>query len=293
MMKQSNMKLNFESSRSLRKKDSDQKSKEHLHEKNYVCQRYAARHGLLVNTQIINESKSRIHRKLIQETNINTTIIDVFEQSSSDCPLTEKSLQERIDKYIHEDNSQLPISSETKQNLTKLQKITDDVKLLTKQLQLSVQLNQNNNSNNDTLDKRLLGEICYQLERRILVLIFSKSKQLYGYSLRYLSLIIDNEENKYQRSIYKKRFQQIENYLSKENFHFNSHPILTFYFINKYGIYSDYQWLKTSSKFLSNLDEIQRFCFQFLSKEYHKDFSIIIHSLDLISHCDGKPLFYW
>jgi hypothetical protein len=142
-------------------------------------------------------------------------------------------------------------------------------------------------------DEHVLGEICYQLERRILVLIFSKSKHMYGYSLRYLPLIIENEQNKHDRSIYKKRFLKIENYLLQTNFHFNSHPILTFYFINKYGIYSDYQWLKTSSNILSNLNQLKSFCYCLLSKKYHQDFSIILDTLELISKFDGKPLFYW
>jgi len=142
-------------------------------------------------------------------------------------------------------------------------------------------------------DEHVLGEICYQLERRILVLIFSKSKHMYGYSLRYLPLIIQNEQNKHDRSIYKKRFLQIEKYLLKTNFQFNYHPILTFDLINKYGIYFNYQWLITNSKLLSNLNEIKLYCYSILSKNFHKDLEIILHSLELISIFDGKPLFYW
>ncbi|CAF4267387.1 unnamed protein product, partial [Adineta steineri] len=162
-------------------------------------------HGLIVTStttnqsQFTNESKyvtSSSHSKKrthqIQETNINTTIIDVLEKSSSECPLTESCCKERINEYFNKDIQTLKISSKTKQNLNKLQKITDDVKLLTKQLELSMKLNKNNNASMTiTLDERLLGEICYQLERRILILIFSKSKQFYGYSLRYLSSIIE------------------------------------------------------------------------------------------------------
>lgn len=142
-------------------------------------------------------------------------------------------------------------------------------------------------------DARLLGEICYQLERRILVIIFSKSKQFYGYSLRYLSLIIKNEINQHDRSIYKKRFLQIEKYLLRANFRFDYHSILTYYFINKYGIYSDYQWLKTYSNVLSDLNQIKSFCYSILSEKFHNDLSIIINSLELISNFDHKPLFFW
>ena len=77
----------------------------------------------------------------------------MIERSASDCPLTEQPFRERIDKYLQKDSSTLPISSETKQNLSRLQRITDDVKLLTKQLQSSLQVNQNNNSTNDTLGR--------------------------------------------------------------------------------------------------------------------------------------------
>ena len=67
------------------------------------------------------------------------------------------------------------------------------------------------------------------------------------------------------------------------------HPILTFYFINKYGIYSDYQWLQN----LSNLNQIKSICYSLISKKYHQDLSIILDSLQLISNIDNKPLFYW
>jgi len=85
----------------------------------------------------------------------------------------------------------------------------------------------------------------------------------------------------------------MENYLLKTNFHFNYHSILTFDFLNKYGIYFDYQWLKINSNLLSNLNQIKSFCYSILSKNFHQDFEIILHSLELISNLDGKPLFYW
>ncbi len=96
-----------------------------------------------------NQSTKLTHQ--IQETNINTTIIDILEKSTSECPLTEPSLKDRLDKYLKKDKKSLIISSETKQNLNKLQKITDDVKLLTKQLELSMKLNKNNNSSYSSL----------------------------------------------------------------------------------------------------------------------------------------------
>lgn len=227
-----------------------------------------------------------------------------MEKSTSHCSLIEPLIQERIDKYLNKEKN----NSETKENLNKLQKITDEVKFLTKQLQLSIEINKNNNSSTMILgrlflsffillfsiqDERLLGEICYQLERRILILIFSPLKQFYGYSLRYLSLIIKNEPNQQYRLLYQKRFQQIQKYLLQVNFHFNIHSILTFSLINQYGIYFDYQWLETNSQLLTNLNEIKSFCYSICSSNYHHDFNIILHSLQLISNIDGKPLFYW
>jgi len=73
------------------------------------------RHGLIKKSQEINS--------------------DILEKPSSYCSLIETSFKEQLDKYLKKDN---------KDNLNKLQKITDDVKLLTKQLQLSI--NNNNNS---------------------------------------------------------------------------------------------------------------------------------------------------
>jgi hypothetical protein len=107
-----------------------------------------SRHGLILTTttksQLTNKSKiSTASHQRIQETNINTTTIDILEKSSSHCSLIETSLNKRLDKYLKKDQ----ISSQTKKNLNKLQRITDDVKFLTKQLQLS------NNSSSITLGK--------------------------------------------------------------------------------------------------------------------------------------------
>ena len=143
-------------------------------------------------------------------------------------------------------------------------------------------------------DERLLGEICYQLERRILTLIFSPSRQFYGYSLRYLPLIIEHESNAQQRSTYKKRFEQIENSLRRVHFQFDYHSNLTFSLINEYGIYFDYQWLNDHAHLLGTRSQIHALCqSMFSAKNYNEDLQIILHSLEFISHFDGKPVFYW
>jgi len=108
--------------------------------KNYWKFRFT-RHGLVVTTTT-KQSQLKTKSNQIQETNINTTTIDILEKSSSYCSLIE---------YLNKDNKK--INSRTKENLNKLQKITDDVKLLTKQLQLSIEFNKNNNSSLFTLGK--------------------------------------------------------------------------------------------------------------------------------------------
>ena len=101
----------------------------------------------MTTTKKTERSTRRIEH--IQETNINTTTIDIFEKSPSHCSLIETILKER-----HPNKDQL--STETKENLNKLQKITDDVKLLTQQLQRSVALNKNNNSSSITLGRSII-----------------------------------------------------------------------------------------------------------------------------------------
>lgn len=143
------------------------------------------------------------------------------------------------------------------------------------------------------VDQRLLGEICYQLERRILTLIFSPSKQFYGYSLRYLSSIIEHEKNDQQRLIYRKRFEQIRKYLHHVQFRFDYHSVITFRLINDYGIYLDYQWLYDHEDQLGNLQQIHSLCQRMFPKNFNEDLQIILQSLELISNFDGKPIFYW
>lgn len=241
----------------------------------------------------------------IQESNIDQNVIDITRTTSSHCSLIEHSLKERVEKYFNREK----IHSNTETNLNKLQRITDDVKILTKQLQQSIQFNNNCSSSitlgrsisivshsriRSILDERLLGEICYQLERRILTLIFSPTKQFYGYSLRYLPLIIEHESNEQQRTMYKKRFEQIENSLRSVHFQFDYHSNLTFSLINQYGIYFDYQWLNHHAHLLGSRSQIHSLCQSIFSKKiYNEDLQIILYSLEMISNSDGKPVFYW
>ena len=237
-----------------------------------------------------------------QETNM-------VDKTMCDCPLTD-----RIDQYFAEKEKKSDrLSTNTEENLHRLQQITDDVKLLTRQLQSSIESNRNNNAHSSKLgksiltfhsinllllsiDERLLGEICYQLERRILVLIFSSTKHLYGYSLRLLPILIENETNVDERRRYQRRWHQIETYLHQSHFDYSSHSILTFNCINQYGIYADYTWLTTHTDLLSNINELKNICYSMLTKSVQKmkkDFSILIDSLQLISKADGQPLFHW
>ena len=84
--------------------------------------------------------------RCIQESNVDRKVIDVARTTSSHC-----SLIERVENYFHREK----IPSNTETNLNKLQRITDDVKLLTKQLQRSIELNKNNSSSSITLGRSI------------------------------------------------------------------------------------------------------------------------------------------
>ena len=79
-----------------------------------------------------------------------------LKQSSSFCPLTESALRERVDRHCLDDQYSVTLSCDTRKNLTKLQQITDDVKSLTRQLQLSIQSNKNNHALSCSLGRRFL-----------------------------------------------------------------------------------------------------------------------------------------
>jgi hypothetical protein len=200
-----------------------------------------------------------------------------------------------------------PIRSQTEDNLHRLQHITDEVKLLTKQIHLSIDANRNSDATNGTLieqdrrlscsvnaaDARLLAEVCFQLERRILILIFQESKHFFGFSLRSIISLIDQEDDVERRIIYQQRFRQIEDYLRSSQFNFVRHARLTFDLINTYGIYPDYFWLKPCAALLSNTDRLKSTCSLLCRQVTERDIGILIDSLVLISKYDGHPLFHW
>lgn len=141
-------------------------------------------------------------------------------------------------------------------------------------------------------DERLIGEICYQFERRILLFIFPKTKHLYGYSMRSLFDLIKSEKNHHERSECRRRYQQLEHLLKKDNFRFERHSELTFELINRFGIYSDLNWLKNHRDLISNDENLKSFCFSFLNSKIHGDFSIIFDSFRSVAEFDGRPLFF-
>jgi hypothetical protein len=87
---------------------------------------------------------------------MNTNIVDVDDDISNDCPVIETPFSDRMNKHLEIVIQTNPHGTKTQDNLHRLQQITDDVKLLTKQLQLSIESNKNHNASLSTLGRSIM-----------------------------------------------------------------------------------------------------------------------------------------
>jgi len=153
---------------------------------------------------------------------------------------------------------------------------------------------------------RLLGEMAFQLERRILDYVFgvegSKKRRFYGYTVSNICYMMEKEStcpdglsDVVSRTEMTCRLRKIVCALEKYGYDIKVHADFSQEIINKYGLLPCPPDEKTIASFGLN-DACTIACL--ISKltkrnsEIHS-LNILLNSLNFLSKCDGRPLFVW
>ncbi|CAH1780474.1 unnamed protein product [Owenia fusiformis] len=159
--------------------------------------------------------------------------------------------------------------------------------------------------------KRIIGEIAFQLDRRILFYVFNKNKKsgekmdkkrFYGYTIGNLEHMIkldscDPETGKLNHMQYmnlKYRFDFIKRSLYPLGYRMEHHPNLAIKLVNKYGLlHGPPVKGSVDEQGINNPLVVQHLLRKIVPRHEIEDVLIIFESLVLLAHDDGKALFLW
>ncbi|KAL8181415.1 UNVERIFIED_CONTAM: hypothetical protein K2H54_001348 [Gekko kuhli] len=149
--------------------------------------------------------------------------------------------------------------------------------------------------------ERIVGEIAFQLDRRILSTIFPDRVRLYGFNVSDIPDKIQQSGSdtqagltEEQRTSHTERYQSLMNRLRSQGYDPNVHPRFTENIVNTYGILRvrpDTSGLEgdvyNDINFLRNVVE------NVIPEDQRADCMLLLNCLHLLSQEDGKPLFIW
>ncbi|KAF7692073.1 speriolin-like protein [Silurus meridionalis] len=150
--------------------------------------------------------------------------------------------------------------------------------------------------------ERLLGEIAFQLERRILSHVFYKQTRLYGFTVQNLQDKIlqvsthplTGQVDKSYRSELTERYIDIMDRLATLGYNMSLHPPFSEFIINTYGILKNRPDTHTAQENdYNNLVVLQGVMVETAPSALLKDLLVLLSCLCYLSEKDGKSLILW
>uniref|UniRef100_G1LHU5 Spermatosis and centriole associated 1 n=1 Tax=Ailuropoda melanoleuca TaxID=9646 RepID=G1LHU5_AILME len=149
--------------------------------------------------------------------------------------------------------------------------------------------------------ERLVGEIAFQLDRRILSSIFPERVRLYGFTVSNIpEKIIQASLNPSDRKLDEElcqtltqRYVSIMNRLQSLGYNGRVHPALTEQLVNAYGILRERPELAASEGGSYTMDFLQRVLVETVHPSMLTDALLLLSCLSQLAHDDGKPMFIW
>jgi hypothetical protein len=156
---------------------------------------------------------------------------------------------------------------------------------------------------------RLVGEIAFQMDRRILEYIFSgyatdkyPKKRYYGFSIGNIEAMIQKEavlldgSRDHRRELeMRKRFQHVVKTLGKLGYHLDKHGQFSQDLVNKYGLLRNPPSRKMAKKLGLNDPMVLRgvFCQFIHDKNEMYNVLLLLDCLCWLAYEDGRPLLFW
>nr|XP_060628788.1 speriolin [Anolis sagrei ordinatus] len=149
--------------------------------------------------------------------------------------------------------------------------------------------------------ERIVGEVAFQLDRRILSSIFPDRVRLYGFTVGNIPDKIMQSGNdllcpvtEEQRKGMMERYEDIMNRLKPKGYDANYHPQLTEYIVNTFGILRERpDTTKTGGDFYNDVSYLQEVVENVVPVDKRADCLVLLRCLQMLSQADGKPLFIW
>ncbi|XP_065126668.1 speriolin-like protein [Paramisgurnus dabryanus] len=151
--------------------------------------------------------------------------------------------------------------------------------------------------------RRLMGEIAFQLDRRILSYVFQEQSRLYGFTVQNIKDKIEQVsthpltgkvDEAYKHQLVK-RHTEIMDRLQILGYNMSLHPPFTEFIINTYGILKElpgvYGDQDTTS--LNNPEFLRKVIVENAPSKLLKDLLLLLSCLCFMSRQDGKSLLLW
>ncbi|XP_042525320.1 speriolin [Dipodomys spectabilis] len=149
--------------------------------------------------------------------------------------------------------------------------------------------------------ERLVGEIAFQLDRRILSSIFPERVRLYGFTVsnipeKIIQASLNPTDHKLDEELCQtltQRYVSIMNRLQSLGYNGRVHPALTEQLVNAYGILRERPELAASEGGCYTVDFLQRVLVDTVHPSMLTDALLLLSCLSQLAHDDGKPMFIW
>ncbi|KAI4566027.1 hypothetical protein MJT46_019714 [Ovis ammon polii x Ovis aries] len=149
--------------------------------------------------------------------------------------------------------------------------------------------------------ERLVGEIAFQLDRRILSSIFPERVRLYGFTVsnipeKIIQASLNPSDHKLDEELCQtltQRYVSIMNRLQSLGYNGRVHPALTEQLVNAYGILRERPELAASEGGSYTVDFLQRVLVETVHPSMLTDALRLLSCLSQLAHDDGKPMFIW
>uniref|UniRef100_H0Y272 Spermatosis and centriole associated 1 n=1 Tax=Otolemur garnettii TaxID=30611 RepID=H0Y272_OTOGA len=149
--------------------------------------------------------------------------------------------------------------------------------------------------------ERLVGEIAFQLDRRILSSIFPERVRLYGFTVsnipeKIIQASLNPNDHKLDEELCQtltQRYVSIMNRLQSLGYNGRVHPALTEQLVNAYGILRERPELAASEGGSYTVDFLQRVLVETVHPSMLTDALLLLSCLNQLAHDDGKPMFIW
>ncbi|KAM4600826.1 speriolin-like protein [Polymixia lowei] len=150
--------------------------------------------------------------------------------------------------------------------------------------------------------ERLVGEIAFQLDRRILAHVFQGQTRLYGFTvLNIQDKIIQVSTHPLTARVdegYRlqlgQRYADLMERLNQLGYNTTLHPPFTEFVINTYGILKQRPGSDTAQEMgYNNPDFLRKVIISTAPGKLLKDLLLLLSCLSYVARMDGKPLFLW